>query len=536
VRFRTKCFACWALTLLASGCASSGRPAPTATAPLAAASRSSPREIPGQRALPLSVASLGAAASRTVDSGVQQASFVEPQPEPLPGTASRPADVEILPASYPIDLPTALRLANADAVQINLAREQIQQAYAEYNAASALWLPSLRSGVHWNKHEGPLLSSSGNLVNTSRSSLYAGMGAQAVGGGSPAVPGIFANFNFSDAYFLPLAAQQRWGARESGATATRNNILLDVSIAYLDLLRASADVAILQDIRDKLAEISRLTDAYAKTGQGLQADADRMRVEVGLRDLDLRRSQEQVIVASARLAQLLRLGPCVKLEPADSIVVRLCCVPIDCGCAELVAQALENRPELLQNRYLVGEAVQRLRRERFAPLVPSVLLGASYGGFGGGMGGNVDGWAGRFDFDASAFWEVRNLGFGEAAAQQSANSRLRQAQIQELGALDQVAREVTEAFGQVEIRTLQIETARQVVKEADNSYDLNFVRIKNAQGLPIEVLQSTLALLQARREYLRTIVDYNAAQFTLQRALGWPVGGPELSGPALPPG
>jgi outer membrane protein TolC len=173
-----------------------------------------------------------------------------------------------------------------------------------------------------------------------------------------------------------------------------------------------------------------------------------------------------------------------------------------------------------------------LRRERFAPLVPSLLLGTSYGGFGGGLGSTIGGWADRFDLDATAFWELRNLGFGEAAARQAAGSRLRQAQIQELGALDQVARDVTEAFGQVQLRSLQIDTARQVVKDAIDSYDHNLVRIQNAQGLPIEALQSTLALLQARREYLRTVIDYNSAQFTLQRALGWPVGGPELTNAA----
>jgi len=539
VRFSIGWYNCWALTLLASGCASSGRPvptaaAPTAFAPLAAVSPTTSREIPGLRELPKSIPNLGPAPPPLQQSGVQQASFVELQPEPLPGTVSRPDGSDILPASYPIDLPTALRLANADNVQVNLAREQIQQAYAEYNAAGVLWLPSLRGGMHWNKHEGPLQATEGNIVDVSRSSLYAGAGAQAIGSGSPAIPGVFASFNLTDALFQPLAAQQRWGARESGATVTRNNVLLDVSLAYLELLRAAQDVAILRDVRDKVGELSRVTDAYASTGQGLQADADRMRVELGLRDIEIRRSQEAVITASARLAQLLRLGPCVRLDPADAIVVRLCCVPIDCGCAELVAQALENRPELLQNRYLVGEAVQRLRRERFAPLVPSLLLGASYGGFGGGIGGTVGSWDDRFDLDATAYWELRNLGFGEAAARQAANSRLRQAQIQEVAAMDQVAREVTEAFGQVQLRELQIETARQVVRNADDSFTHNVVRIQNAQGLPIETLQSTQALLQARREYLRSVVDYNAAQFTLQRALGWPVGGPELSAPAPP--
>lgn len=536
MRLWTGSIACWALTLLGSGCASSGRPVPAAPAPLNTAATSTPREIPGQRELPKSIANLGPRSSSAAPSGVQQASFIELQPEPLPDALARPDAADVIPASFPIDLPTALRLANADNVQVNLAREQIQQAYAEYNAAGVQWLPSLRGGVHWNKHEGPLQATEGNLVNVSRDSLYAGAGAQAVGAGSPAIPGVFASFNLTDALFQPLAAQQRWGARESGAAVTRNNVLLDVSLAYLELLRASQDVAIVEDVRGRVAELSRVTDAYASTGQGLQADADRMRVELGLRDLEIRRSQEAVITASARLAQLLRLGPCVRLEPADAILVRLCCVPTGCGCGELVAQALENRPELLQNRYLVGEAVQRLRRERFAPLVPSLLFGASYGGFGGGVGSTIGGWNDRFDLDATAYWELRNLGYGEAAARQAANSRLRQAEIQQLAALDQVAREVTEAFGQVQMRETQIETARMVVKNANDSYSHNLVRIQNAQGLPIETLQSIQALLQARREYLRTVVDYNSAQFTLQRALGWPVGGPELADSGPPQG
>ena len=447
----------------------------------------------------------------------------DPPGELLPPTPPKPVEVGPIDSNFPIDLPTALRLADADNLQVALAREQVQQAYAEYNGANALWLPSLRGGMHWNKHEGPMLDTAGNIIDISRGSVYAGGGAAAVGAGSPAIPGVFASFNLADAYFQPLAAQQRWGARESGATVARNNVLLDVANAYLELLRATQDIAIAEDVRDKVRELSRLTDAYAKTGQGLQADADRMRVELGLRDIEVRRSQEAQIVASARLTQLLRLEPCVRLEPAEISALRLCCVSTDGGCAELVAQALSNRPELIQNRYLVGEAVQRLRRERYAPLVPSLLLGASYGNFGGGQGSTLTNFDDRFDFDASAFWEVRNLGLGESAARQGAGSRLRQAQVQEMAALDLVAREVTEAFAQVLLREQQIDTSRDVVEFAMESWDRNLARIRGGQGLPIEVLQSAQALLQSRREYLRNVIDYNSAQFSLQRAVGWPV-------------
>jgi outer membrane protein TolC len=455
-----------------------------------------------------------------------------PAVEPIPPAAVSNAAGGVFLASYPIDLPTALRLADADNLQVALAREQIRQAYAEQRQAESLWLPSLRGGVHWNKHEGPLLSSSGNLVDVSRASLYAGAGGQAVGGGSPAIPGLFANFHFADALFQPLAARQRIGARRNAAAATRNDVLLSVALAYLELLRAVQDAAIVRDVHEKVRELSSITDAYVRTGQGLQSDADRMRVELALRENDIRRSEEAVASASARLAQLLRLEPCLRLEPVDCAVVPFCLIPQDIDCCVLVSEALGRRPEILQNRYLMGEALQRLRRESYAPFVPNLVMGASYGTFGGGRGDNLTGFDDRFDFDATAYWELRNLGSGEAAFRETARSRLRQAEIQQLATLDLIAREVSEAYAQVQLRGRQIETARLAVQSAIDSYQHNLVRIRQGQGLPIEVLQSTQALLQARREYLRALIDYNAAQFTLQRALGWPV---EPVGPPLLP-
>ena len=91
--------------------------------------------------------------------------------------------------------------------------------------------------------------------------------------------------------------------------------------------------------------------------------------------------------------------------------------------------------------------------------------------------------------------------------------------------LDTVAREVVEAQVQVEARRRMIAVSEGAIKSAEDSYRRNLERIRNAQGLPIEVLQSIQALDQARREYLRSVVEYNQAQFRLHRALGWPVSG-----------
>ena len=273
-----------------------------------------------------------------------------------------------------------------------------------------------------------------------------------------------------------------------------------------------------------------MTEAYVKSGQGLQADADRMRVELGLRDLDVRRTKEAYILASApRLTQLLHLEPCIRLQPIEPQVVRLCLVPKECECPDLVAQALTNRPELRQNRYLVGEVLQLLRRGSPALLVPSVIVGASDGLFGGGTGAQIERLFRPRRSGCRRLVGAATLGYGQAAARNTAASRCVRRRFKSWQSLDLVAREVTKSHAQVQIREQQLVTAQELLKFAADSYEHNFIRIRQGQGLPIEVLQST-TLLQSRREYLRTIIDYNNSQFTLQRALGWPVGGPDLPG------
>jgi outer membrane protein TolC len=89
--------------------------------------------------------------------------------------------------------------------------------------------------------------------------------------------------------------------------------------------------------------------------------------------------------------------------------------------------------------------------------------------------------------------------------------------------MDQVAQEVAEANIQVVIRKQQVELAQTAIARARDSYQHNMDRIREGQGLPIEVLQSIQALEASERAYLRAVADYNRSQLQLQWALGWPV-------------
>src|SRR5690606_37805087 len=143
------------------------------------------------------------------------------------------------------------------------------------------------------------------------------------------------------------------------------------------------------------------------------------------------------------------------LVPQEPALIPIDLVVTSSQLSELVATGLSNRPELAESRCLVGEAVQRLRRERYAPLVPSVLLGLSYGGNGGSPTSTITDFDDRVDFDAAVYWEVRNLGFGETYAKDGSRARLEQARWRQVQVMDQVDSELAESHAQVEARLSQ---------------------------------------------------------------------------------
>jgi outer membrane protein TolC len=454
----------------------------------------------------------------------------EPVPAPPASAAGGPPPAAAgIPAPGPADVPGAtidfagaLSLASGQNPRVAFAQEAVSAAYAQSRAAGALWLPSIQAGVSYNKTEGPMQETGGGILDVSRGALNAGLGTGSIGAGLPRAPGVVANFHVADAIFQPHVAEARTAASHAAFNATLNDTLLETSLAYLSLLRALQQQAIAGQTLRNAQQLADMTREFARTGQGAQADADRAQTELVLRQNNVQRAEEAARVASAQLAELLSVDATLPLHPAEPTIVPVDLVAVETPARELVATALSTRPELGESRALVAAAVETLRREQYAPLVPSILLGISEGGFGGGRGGDIGTFHDRFDVDAMAVWQIRNLGLGDVAAREEAGARLRQARQRDVGVMNRVAREVVEAHAQVQARQGQIVRAEQGFKTATDSYHRNLKRIRNGQGLPLEVLQAMQALDQAQSEYLRATADYSEAQFRLYRALGWP--------------
>jgi outer membrane protein TolC len=438
----------------------------------------------------------------------------------------------------PIDLPSALRLAAVENPELLLARERVTEAVAERQLAAAQFLPTLHAGTNFDNHTGTLQRSTGVIEKINRGSLYVGLGANAVGAGTVNIPGVLFDANLSEAYFNVLVRRQIVQAREFSSIAVQNDVLLRVATAYLELLRATGHRAIAVKNRDEAQETARLTANYAQVKQGRQADADRAATVLEERNAELLQAENDMLAASARLAQLLDLDPAARLEPADGWVVPSPIVPDPMPVAELIAVALTQRPELRETQALIRAALLQLSDAKLLPFSPNLIVGYSAGTFGGGSNlaaqgirqadGTIlrqprfDSFDDRQDLDVVAYWTLRNLGVGNVALLRLARSHLRSEQLREVEVLDRIRSEVAIAYARAHARFAQIERAERAVQSSQNAYTEDYTRTFQHQGLVIEVLDSLRLLARSRYAYLDAIIDYNRAQFELYVALGQP--------------
>ncbi len=439
--------------------------------------------------------------------------------------------------STTLDLAAALDLAGVRNPEIMLARERVTETMAIRQFAAAQILPNLNGGTNFDAHSGNLQQSNGHILDVSRSALYVGAGANAIAAGSTNIPGVMWNQNISQGIFTYLVARQTVRQQQFTNQAIRNQVLLRVSLAYMELLRASGRRAIAIRIHDDAAEVARLTAAFARTGQGRQADADRAATELGKRETDLMVAEGEVMMASSRMAQLLNVEPTVRLQPAEEWVVPMPLVPEPITLPELIGMAALRRPELAAQREMIQVAILNLRGARVLPFSPTTLVGFSAGTFGGGSNlqpVRFGDFAGRNDFDVVAYWTLQNLGIGNKAQIDLARSRLRQSDLRRLEVLNAVRTEVANAYVRSQVRFAQVATAERAVRTGIDSFDEDMLRIRNNEGLPIEVLDSLRLLGRARFEYLDAIAEYNSAQFELYVALGQPPAN-ALARPAGPP-
>ncbi len=424
-----------------------------------------------------------------------------------------------------LDLPEALGLAGAENPTIGIARAAVTESQARLLQARALLLPDLNAGMNYDYHAGNLQTSFGAIREVDRDSVYVGAGAGAVSAGTVAIPGVQMVSQLADAVFEPKIASDVVVTRQFESWATNNDILLDVGVRYYDLVGAEGRLAVIRQSEGDVGVVAKLTADHAKSGQGRDSDADRTRSEALLMHQQEQQAEEAVAVASARLAQVLSVDPTSRLTPRPGPVELVEMVNLNQPIENLIATALEYRPEMGARAAAIAASEERYHQERARPFLPTISVGYSAGGFGGSSNLTTSTSANfnsRTDLDVYAYWTWQNLGLGNLALQRRRRAEVQEAEADRLIAINRIRDEVAQAVAQANATRRELEVVRRKLQLAQAGYERDLQRVRGLVGLPIEVLNSVRLLASARLEFVAALIGFNQGQLRLFVALGQP--------------
>jgi outer membrane protein TolC len=461
-----------------------------------------------------------------------------PESREWPGLGQ--ASPEEAEPALPINLPTAMRLADARPLIIEAARAAVETQSGIVIQAQVLWLPNLNIGFDYQRQDGGQLSTtSGQQIIGPRNQAFAGAGAQAV-------------FALTDAIYAPLAERQVLRSRNIDVQTAKNDALLSVAASYFDVQQARGILAGALDSSAKARDLSR---RIAALGRGLAPLIEVDRAQATLAELEQQAAiaRQEWRVNSAALTRNLRLNPAAVVIPLEPPHLQITLISPKESVEDLIPIALTNRPELASQQALVQATLARLRQERMRPLIPSLVLQSNatpdetlgIGAYGSGTN-SLNAWGTRSNWDAGVIWEFKNLGFGNRGLITQRRGEQRQALVELYRIQDQVAAEVMQAHAQAQAAAVRIVKAEAGLKAAELSYRGNLKGLSETVragellvlvNRPQEVVAALEQLQQAYVNYYSSVNDFNRAQFRLYRALGFPsqnlACGPSLA-PVMP--
>src|SRR5207247_5597035 len=126
-----------------------------------------------------------------------------------------------------IDLPTTLRLANAQNLDIQIARQRLKEAKANRESAVEQFFPWISPGAAYRRHEGRIQAVDGTVFDADKQAYTVG--------------GVFtAQVELGEAIYKSLAAKQLVAVADHALESQRQDTILAAVQGYYDLCKAKA--------------------------------------------------------------------------------------------------------------------------------------------------------------------------------------------------------------------------------------------------------------------------------------------------------
>ncbi|HTI69909.1 MAG TPA: TolC family protein [Candidatus Limnocylindria bacterium] len=407
-----------------------------------------------------------------------------------------------------IDLPTVLRLAGAQNLDVQIARERLNEANANRSSAIAQFFPWLSPGIAYHRRDGMAQAVPAGTVTDTHLESYAPGGT------------FGAQWNLGDAIYQSLAAKQLVEASRHDLETRQLDSTTAAAQGYFDLVKAKSVAQVLDDTLHISEDYGKQVHQAVEAGIAFKGDELRVETQTQNYRIALRQATESQQVASANLAQLLHLDSTVELLPQNTDLLPLVLIPTNAALDSLVQQALGARPELKQSRAFKSAASESKKGAVYGPMIPSLGAQVFVGAFGGGHDDGPSNFGASQDYAVGLSWRIGPGGLFDSGRINATKARLAAAELADSKIRDAVIANVVTGHNRVQSLREQMAWGELKLANAQETLRLTRERKQFGVGIVLEDIQAQQELARARSDYLNAIAEFNKAQYALSRAVG----------------
>ncbi|HZV36842.1 MAG TPA: TolC family protein [Verrucomicrobiae bacterium] len=299
--------------------------------------------------------------------------------------------------------------------------------------------------------------------------------------------------------------------------ATVNRVIMDVRIAFYDILRSQSDINVHQRAVDFLQRQAEYEQQRLQVGTGQKLNAMRANVELSLEQAALIEAQNAFRNASLHLGELLNI-PSGQAGMPFTVQGQLEILPSAFSEEQCVVNAMEHRPELQVSENEIEVQKKQYIIDRSA-ILPHVNLFAGYDWISEPDRALPQSYYDGYTMGVGVSWNIFD-GFAAKGRMRETHARMEEAEIAESALKNGIRAEVARAFHDLQRALDTVQSQRENMDLAAQSLSLAQANFEQGLITQLDLLQSRLDLTRAQSVELNARFDYNSAMARLERAMG----------------
>lgn len=312
-------------------------------------------------------------------------------------------------------------------------------------------------------------------------------------------------------------AEYNLEATRQDYAADEKTLVYNIKNAYWNLYKAGE---VKKVVDENVAQVrAHLEDIQNLFKQGLSTRNDLLRVQVQLSEAQLRQidANNALRVASVNLSNVINIPLTTGITITDSVEARSDIIP---ALDLLTEKAYSTRPELkaLDFRVKASETAINVAQ---ASWWPQIFLQGNYNYARPNQRvfPSTDEFKGTWDVSVALQMNLWNWGQTSSQTTQ-AESQYEQTKDTYQTLRNNVALELTQNYLNVLRSKERILVAEESVGQAEENYRVTSEKFKNGLVLNTDLIDAEVDLLQARTNYVQSLVDYELAKASLERSTG----------------